>query len=187
MHVLGGRRAQSVRVHEAALPWASRCGGHLITRRCTGIWGSAAAEGPPSLAGAALGGPLVGPARGPSPTGAALRARGCLLCPGHVSARKLDWAFEVFLPAAFSYMSECQPQRSLLDLLGPPCFSEFSKQLRPRVGWRGCLEGQGSGTSCRPRTDSPVSSSPALILRMVMQRPVCDKDHILNSMQSLLC
>ena len=55
------------------------------------------------------------------------------------------------------------------------------------MGCRGCLEGQGSGTSCRPRTDSSVSSSPALILRMVMQRPVCDKDHILNSMQSLLC
>ena len=101
VHVLGGSRAQSVRVHEAALPWASRCGGQRFTRRCTGIWGSAAAEGPPSLAGAALGGPLVGPARGPSPTGAALRARGCLLCPGHVSARKLDWAFEFFYTSSF--------------------------------------------------------------------------------------
>ena len=65
--------AQSVRVHEAALPWASACGGQRFTRRCTGIWGLAAAEGPPSLAGAALGGPLVGPALGPSPARAALR------------------------------------------------------------------------------------------------------------------
>ena len=67
VHVLGGNRAQSVRVPEAALPWASPCGGQRFTRRCTGSWGSAAAEGPPSLAGAALGGPLMGPALGPSP------------------------------------------------------------------------------------------------------------------------
>ena len=66
VHVLGGSRAQRVRVHEAALPWASPCGGQHFTWRCTGIWVSAAAEGPPSLAGAALGGPLVGPAREPS-------------------------------------------------------------------------------------------------------------------------
>ena len=102
----GGNRAQSIRVHEAALPWASLCGGKRFTRRCTGIWDSAATEGPPSLAGAALGGPLVGPARGPSPARATLRAGCCLFCPVHVSARKLDWSFEVFLPAAFSYMSE---------------------------------------------------------------------------------
>ena len=106
VHVLGGNRAQSVRVHEAALPWASPYGGQRFTWRCTGIWGSAAAKGPPSLAGAALGGPLVGPALGPSPARATLRAGGCLLCPVHISARKLDWAFEFFLPAAFSYMSE---------------------------------------------------------------------------------
>ena len=106
VHVLGGNRAQSVRVHEAALPWASPYGGQRFTRRCTVIWGSAAAKGPPSLAGAALGRPLVGLALGPSPARATLRAGGCLLCPVHISARKLDWAFEVFLPAAFSYMSE---------------------------------------------------------------------------------
>ena len=100
------RREQGVRVHEAALPWASPYGGQRFTRRCTGIWGSAAAKGPPSLAGAALGRPLVGLALGPSPARATLRAGGCLLCPVHISARKLDWAFEVFLPAAFSYMSE---------------------------------------------------------------------------------
>ena len=104
VQVLGGNRAQSFRVHEAALPWASPC--QHFTRRYTGIWSSATAEGPPSLAGAALGGPLVGPALGPSPAPAALRAGGCLLCPVHISARKLDWAFEFFLPAAFSYMSE---------------------------------------------------------------------------------
>ena len=98
--------AQSVRVHEAALPWASACGGQRFTRRCTGIWGLAAAEGPPSLAGAALGGPLVGPALGPSPARGALRAGCCLLRPVHVSARKLNWTSEFFLPAAFSYMSE---------------------------------------------------------------------------------
>jgi hypothetical protein len=106
VHVLGGNRAQSVRVHEAALPWASPCGGQCFTWRCTVIWGSATAKGLRSLAGAALGGPLVGPALGPSPARATLRAGGCLLCPVHISARKLDWAFEVFLPAAFSYMSE---------------------------------------------------------------------------------
>ena len=44
-----------------------------------GALASGAAEGPPSLAGAALGGPLVGPARGPSPARAALRAGGCPL------------------------------------------------------------------------------------------------------------
>ena len=96
--------AQSIRVQEAALPWASLCRGKRFTRRCTGIWDSAATEGPPSLAGAALGGPLVGPARGPSPARATLRAGCCLFCPVHVSARKLDWSFEVFLPEAFSYM-----------------------------------------------------------------------------------
>ena len=106
VQVLRGNRAQSIRVHEAALPWASPSGGQCSTLKCTGIWGSAAAEGPPYLAGAALGGPLVGPALGPSPARATLRAGGCLLCPVHISARKLDWAFEVFLPAAFSYMSE---------------------------------------------------------------------------------
>ena len=136
VHVLGGNRAQTVRVHEAALPWTSPCRGQHFTRRCTGIWGSAATKGPPSLAGTALGGPLVGPALGPSPARATLRAGGCLLCPVHISARKLDWAFEgFFLPAAFSYMSESsQPPSSLLDLLGPPCFSEFSKQLKPQMG-----------------------------------------------------
>ena len=96
VHVLGGNRAQTVRVHEAALPWTSPCRGQHFTRRCTGIWGSAATKGPPSLAGAALGGPLVGPALGPSPARATLRAGGCLLCPVHISARKLDWAFEGF-------------------------------------------------------------------------------------------
>jgi len=101
VHVLGGNRAQSVRVQEAALPWASPYGGQRFTRRCTGIWGSAAAKGPPSLAGAALGGPLVGPALGPSPARATLRAGGCLLCPVHISARKLDWAFEVFFTSSF--------------------------------------------------------------------------------------
>ena len=90
VHVLRGNRAQSIRVHEAALPWASPSGGQCLTLKCTSIWGSAAAEGPPSLAGAALGGPLVGPAREPSPAPAALRARGCLLCPVHGSAGKLD-------------------------------------------------------------------------------------------------
>ena len=93
VHVLGGSRAQSVRVHEAALPWASLCGGQHFTWRCTIVWVSAATEGPPSLAGAALGGPLVGPAWGPSPAPATLRAGGCLLCPVHVSAKKLDWVF----------------------------------------------------------------------------------------------
>ena len=105
VHVLGGSRAQSVRVHEAALPWASLCGGQHFTWRCTIVWVSAATEGPPSLAGAALGGPQVGPAWGPSPAPATLRAGGCLLCPVHISARKLDWVLS-FLPAAFSYMSE---------------------------------------------------------------------------------
>ena len=90
VHVLRGHRAQSIRVHEAALPWASPSGGQCLTLKCTSIWGSAAAEGPPSLAGSALGGPLVGPAWEPSPAPAALRARGCLLCPVHGSAGKLD-------------------------------------------------------------------------------------------------
>ena len=55
VHVLRGHRAQSIRVHEAALPWASPSGGQCLTLKCTSIWGSAAAEGPPSLAGSALG------------------------------------------------------------------------------------------------------------------------------------
>ena len=96
VHVLRGNRAQSIRVHEAALPWASPSGGQCLTLKYTGIWGSAAAEGPPSLAGAALGGPLVGPAREPSPARAALRAGGCLLCPVHGSAGKLDWVLSFF-------------------------------------------------------------------------------------------
>ena len=66
VHVLGRNRAQSIRGHDAALPWASPSGGQRLTQKCTGIWGSAAAEGPPSLEGAALGGPLVGPAWEPS-------------------------------------------------------------------------------------------------------------------------
>ena len=96
VHVLRGNRAQSIRVHEAALPWASPSGGQCLTLKYTGIWGSAAAEGPPYLAGAALGGPLVGPAREPSPARAALRAGGCLLCPVHGSAGKLDWVLSFF-------------------------------------------------------------------------------------------
>ena len=96
VHVLGGNRAQSIRGHKAALPGASPSGGQCLTQKCTGIWGSAAAEGPSSLAGAALGGPLVGPSREPSPACATLRAGGCLLCPVHVSARKLDWVLSFF-------------------------------------------------------------------------------------------
>ena len=106
VHILGGNRAQSIRVQEAALPWASPC--QRFTRRCTGIWGSAAAEGPPSHAGAALGGPLVGPVLGPSPARAALRAGGCLLCPVHMSARKLDWAFEVVFFFYQQLLAICQ-------------------------------------------------------------------------------
>ena len=96
VHVLGGNRAQSSRGHRAALPWASPSRGQCLTQKCPGIWGSATAEGPPSLAGAALGGPLVGPAREPSPARATLRVGGCLLCPVHVSARKLDWVLSFF-------------------------------------------------------------------------------------------
>ena len=51
VHVLGGNRAQSSRGHRAALPWASPSRGQCLTQKCPGIWGSATAEGPPSLAG----------------------------------------------------------------------------------------------------------------------------------------
>ena len=47
--VLGGNRAQTVRVHEAALPWTSPCRGQHFTRRCTGIWGSAESLRPHGL------------------------------------------------------------------------------------------------------------------------------------------
>lgn len=70
VHLLEGNKPQSIRVHEAAPPWASQSRGPSLKRNCAGISGSAAAEGPPLLCGWCSGWVW---AREPSPPRAALR------------------------------------------------------------------------------------------------------------------